>query len=178
MRMLRCRICGDTYLGTEAPSRCPFCVAASDHFVEAGGFSREEDRVPLTEVERDHIRTAVGIERSNARYYLAAASLSGDEDLSSAFKRLAKVEAEHCVVFSRLLGEPRPDDLSTPEGAPENWCAAIEESRSRETRALSFYDEVFAAATNDRVREVFSAIREVERDHLVLDEKAAAQALC
>ena len=178
MRMLRCRICGDTYLGTEAPSRCPFCGAGRDHFVEAGGFSSEEDRVTLTEVERDHIRTAVGIERSNARYYLAAASLSGDEDLSSAFKRLAKVEAEHCVVFSRLLGEARPDDLGAPEGAPEDWCAAIEESRSRETHARAFYDDVVTAATNARIREVFSAIRDVERDHLILDEVAAARAHC
>lgn len=178
MKMLRCRICGDTYLGTEPPSRCPFCGADREYFVEAGGFSSAENQVQLTEVERDHIRTAVGIERSNARYYRAAAALTGDEDLSSTFKRLAKIEAEHCVIFSKLLGEPRPDDLDGSEGSPRDWCSAIEESRSRETRARTLYGEVVAAATNDRVREVFEAIRDVEHDHLAVDEAAAAHARC
>jgi len=27
MKMYRCRICGETYLGAEAPSHCPFCGA-------------------------------------------------------------------------------------------------------------------------------------------------------
>lgn len=178
MKMLRCRICGDTYLGTETPSRCPFCGADTRYFVEAGGFSSAENRLQLTESERDHIRTAVGIERSNARYYRAAASLAGDEDLASAFKRLAKIEAEHCAIFSKLLGEPQPDDLDGPEGAPRDWCEAIKESSSREARARLFYDEVVAAATNVRVKEVFEAIRDVERDHLAVDEAAAAHARC
>lgn len=176
MKLLRCRICGDTYLGTEAPSRCPFCGADVAHFVEAKGFSSAENRVQLTEVERGHIRAAVEIERSNARYYRSAAALAGDEDLSSAFKRLAKIEAEHCAIFSKLLGEPLPDDLDVAEGAPGDWCAAITESRSRETRALAFYGEVVEAATNDRVKEVFGAIRDVERDHLAVDEAAADHA--
>lgn len=178
MKMLRCRICGDTYLGPEPPSRCPFCGATSGHFVEVGGFLSSENQVQLTEVERDRLRTAVEIERSNARFYRAVADLTGDEDLSSTFKRLAKIEAEHCVIFSKLLGEPRPDDLDAPQGAPRDWCAAIDESRARETRAHAFYGEVVAVATNERVREVFGAIRDVELDHLAVDEAAAAHARC
>lgn len=178
MKMLRCRICGDTYLGTDAPSRCPFCGASRDYFVQAGGFTASENRVQLTEVERSHIETAVEIERSNARFYAAAASLSGDEDLASAFKRLSRVEAEHCGIFSKLLGEPKPDDLGEPEGQAASWCDVIAESKSRETRASDFYREVVESATNPRVIEVFTAIMHVERDHLVLDEAAARHAGC
>lgn len=178
MRLLRCRICGDTYLGTEAPSQCPFCGAHAHYFVEPGGYSSSENRVQLTEVERAHVETAIEIERSNTRYYLAAAALQGDEDLSSALKRLAKVEAEHCGIFSKLAGEPKPADLMEPEGDPSAWCEAIAESTRRETRASEFYAEVVAAATNERVREVFTAVMEVERDHLVVDEVAGAHAGC
>ncbi len=178
MKMLRCRICGDTYLGTAAPSRCPFCGAKSDYFVEAGGFSADENKVQLTEVEREHVREAIDIERSNARYYQAVAALPGDEDLASAYKRLSKVEAEHCGIFSKILGEPKPDDLATPEGHPASWCDAIAESAAREKRASAFYAEVVATATNARIKEVFSAVREVERDHIVLDEVAARHAGC
>ncbi|MRR13422.1 ferritin, partial [bacterium] len=27
LKMYRCRICGETYLGYEAPANCPFCGA-------------------------------------------------------------------------------------------------------------------------------------------------------
>ncbi len=178
MKMLRCRICGDTYLGTVAPSRCPFCGATSEHFVEPGGFSASENRVQLTEVERAHIETAVEIERSNARFYLAVSALPGDEDLASAFKRLSKVEAEHCGIFSKLLGEAKPGDLGEPEGSAADWCGAIAESTAREKRASDFYREVVEAATNPRVIEVFTAVMNVELDHLVLDEVASRHAGC
>ncbi|MDZ4168539.1 MAG: ferritin family protein [Coriobacteriia bacterium] len=178
MKMLRCRICGDTYLGTSAPSRCPFCGASAEYFVEPGGFAASENTIQLTELERDHLTTSVEIERSNARFYLAVAALSGDEDLSSAYKRLARVEAEHCGIFSKLLGTPKPDDLATPEGEPADWCAAIAESAAREQRATEFYGEVVAAATNARIIEVFLAVMNVERDHLDLDDVASRYAGC
>lgn len=178
MKFLRCRVCGDTYLGTEAPSRCPFCGASHEYFVEPGGFSTSENAVQLTELERANLRTAVDIERSNTRYYLAAAALGGDEDLASGFKRLARVEAEHCKVFSKLLGEAAPGDLTTPDGDPGDWCGAIAESKARETRAAAFYARAITESTNPRVIEVFSAVTEVERDHLVLDGVAAGHAGC
>lgn len=178
MKMLRCRICGETYLGTSAPSRCPFCGATGDYFVEPGGYSPSENHVQLTELERSHVETAVEIERSNARFYVAVSALPGDDDLASTFKRLSRVEAEHCSVFSKLLGEPKPDDLGSPEGSPADWCAAIAESTARETRASEFYREVVAGATNARVIEVFTAVMNVELDHLALDEAAAAHAGC
>lgn len=178
MKMLRCRICGDTYLGTSAPSRCPFCGASSEYFVEPGGYSSSEDRVQLTEVERQHIETAVDIERGNARFYLAVASLPGDEDLASAFKRLSRVEAEHCGIFSRLLGVRKPSDLDEADGSPVDFCDAIADSIARETRASEFYREVVSSATDPRVIEVFTAVMNVERDHLALDDAARAHAGC
>jgi rubrerythrin len=178
MQFLRCRICGDTYLGTEAPSRCPFCGAADTYFVAPRSFASSENIVQLTEIERENLRVAVEIERSNTRYYLAAAALLNDEDLSSGFKRLARVEAEHCGIFSRLLGEPKPDDLDEADGDPADWCEAITESTSRESHAAAFYAGALTESTNPRVREVFAAVSEVERDHLVLDEVAATLAGC
>jgi len=178
MQMLRCRICGETYLGTAPPTRCPFCGAAQEYFTVPGLFLASEDSIQPTELERSDLEMAIEIERSNARFYVAMAALTGDEVLSSAYKRLSRIEAEHCSLFSRMLGRPKPDDLATPDGNPASWCEAIEESARREAQAATFYAEVMGRATNERMREVFEAVSAVERDHLALDALAAEWAGC
>lgn len=178
MRFMRCRICGDTYLGVEAPSRCPFCGADRRYFVDPGGFSAAENDVQLTEMERRGIERAIEIERSNSRFYAAVALLPDDEALASGYKRLSRVEAEHCSVFCTLAGLRKPVDLSEPSETPATWCEAIAESARRESEANAFYAELAERATNPRVREVVSAVAEVESDHLALDAEASRLAGC
>jgi rubrerythrin len=146
--------------------------------VEGDGYSAEENRLQLTEIEREDLETAVSLERSNARYYLAMASLEGDETLASAYKRLARIEAEHCSLFCKLLDEAKPDDLTTPDGDAAEWCTAIAESARREHNAAEFYAAVVTRATNERIREVFTAVSAIERDHLEFDAAAAKRAGC
>lgn len=176
MRLMRCRICGDTYLGTGTPSRCPFCGAAAFYLVDPDEFSSDENRVDLTEVERADLDTAIELERSNARFYAAMGGLDRDEALASAYKRLSAIEAEHCSVFCKLSGQPKPDDLREPEGDPKSWSDAIEESARRERRAADFYAEAAGRATNPRLREVFEAVSAVEVDHIAIDDITAARA--
>ncbi len=178
MKMFRCRICGETYVGTGVPNRCPFCGADESYMVEGDGYSAAENRLQLTEVEREDLEVAVALERSNARYYLAIAALEGDETLASAYKRLARIEAEHCSLFCKLLDVAKPDDLTTPEGDAGDWCAAIAESARRESSAAEFYAQVVSRATNVRIREVFTAVLAIERDHLDFDAFAAKRAGC
>lgn len=176
MQLIRCRICGETYLGTDTPSRCPFCGAEERYLVGPDEFSVAENAVTVTEVERNDLDTAIALERSNARFYAAMAGLAGDEELASAYKRLSAVEAEHCSLFCKLAGETKPDDLRVPEGEPVSWSEAIAESASRERRAADFYAAAAARATNPRILEVFEAVSAVEVDHLELDELTARRA--
>lgn len=178
MRLMRCRICGETYLGTEPPSRCPFCGVDAIHLADSNRFSSAPDNVQITEIERDDLHTAIQLERSNARFYVAVAALPGNETLASAYKRLSAVEAEHCSLFCKLARETKPDDLKLPEGEPASWCAAIAESAARERRAADFYREARDRATNARIAEVFAAVSAVEEDHLVVDEIARQEAGC
>lgn len=179
MKLLRCRICGETFLGTEAPSRCPFCGAAEHYFVDApSGFSAEENSVQITEIERADLERAIELEHSNARYYADMALNAGSEALASAYKRLSRIEAEHCSVFCKLADERKPEDLGDPGAASGDWCTDIAESLKREQVASAFYAEAASRATNERIREVFSAVAEVERDHIELDGVAARLAGC
>jgi rubrerythrin len=175
VRPIRCRICGETYVGPGIPPACPFCGAHDLYLVDADEFPRGLNDVQLTEVERDLLQQAIAIERSNARYYVAVAKLPGDDALCSAFKRLSRIEAEHCSVFSKLLREPKPTDLDEPEGEVQGWAAAVAESSAREHRAAEFYGQAATSATSLRLREVFTAIASVEVDHIAFDEQAAGR---
>lgn len=178
MNMYRCRICGEIHLGTEMPTRCPFCGAHDRYLGDADSFHASENDVQLTEIERDDVEAAIGLERSNARFYAAVALLDGDEALASAYKRLSRIEAEHCSVFSKLIREPKPSDLAEPADHPADWCAAIAESLRREQTAATFYAKVVGRATNIRVKEIFTAVAAIETDHIAFDGVAAERAEC
>jgi len=179
MKMYRCRICGETYLGTQAPSHCPFCGAHEEHIVDTREYPEDINDVDLTEVERADVLEAIQLERGNARFYFGMGRHKADDPkLASAYRRLAKVEAEHAELFCKLAGVPEPDDLTDPEDVSADWCANIEESIAREQRASRFYAEVVQRATNERIKEVFAAVSDVEADHIELDGEAKALAGC
>lgn len=172
MELYRCRICGDTYLGAEAPTHCPFCGAHRELIVESRAFPESIDDVDVSETERADLEAAVDLETSNTRFYLAVAGQGGNDALRSYFKRLAKVEAEHASVFCKILGRPKPDDLMSQSESTGSWASDIEESLVRESRAVGLYRTFASRATHDRLREVFRAIGDVEADHIVLDQVA------
>jgi rubrerythrin len=169
MRLHRCRICGETYLGRQTPSECPFCGADAAFMVLAEEYPEGLNQVQLTEVERADLETSVELETSNTRFYLAMAARKDNATLSSAYKRLAKVEAEHCSLFCKLAGMPKPADLLEPGDELGSWMADIDDSLRRETRASALYAEFAARATSPRLMEVWQAVSRVEATHIELD---------
>ncbi|MDP2400528.1 MAG: hypothetical protein Q8M66_00980 [Actinomycetota bacterium] len=135
MKMYRCRICGETYLGSEVPSHCPFCGAHSEHIVDTTEYPEDINTVDITEIERNDLIRAIDLELGNTRFYLAMGKSKDDHRLASAYKRLAKVEAEHCELFCKLAGVEEPADLMTPGEAADDWCANIDASVKREQPA-------------------------------------------
>ena len=148
------------------------CGARRELIVTSREFPVDINDVDITDIEREDLEASVEVERSNTRFYLATASQSGNDHLRSYFKRLAKVEAEHCSVFCKLLGRPKPEDLTTPSESTGSWASDIEDSLRREDRAVSLYRSFAQRATTPRVHEVFEAIMAVETDHIALDEIA------
>jgi rubrerythrin len=177
--MYRCRICGETHLGSERPSHCPFCGAHAEFIVDTTDYPEHINDVQVTEVERDDLLQAIELERGNTRFYLGMGDLKADNPkLASAYKRLGRVEAEHCSLFCKLAGVTKPADLTDPDQVSADWCANIEESLAREQRASRFYAEASTRTTNERIKEVFAAVSEVEADHIELDHLAQRIAGC
>jgi rubrerythrin len=172
MKMYRCRICGETYLGSEAPAMCPFCGAHAEFMIDPATYPADINDVQLTEVERADLDTAIDLELSNARFYLAMSLRDDNPALSSAYKRLAKVETEHCSLFCKIARLPKPADLREAGDELGSWEADIGESARRERRASDLYAEFAARATSPRLLEIWSAVSAVEADHIELDALA------
>lgn len=169
MRIYRCRICGETYLGSEPPAMCPFCGAHVELFVDTADYPEDINAVQPTEAERADLEASIDLELANTRFYLSMAQRTDNKKLASAYKRLAAVEAEHCSLFCKLAGQPKPADLREPGGELGSWELDIDESLRRETRASALYAEFSARATTPRLLEVWRAVSAVEADHIVLD---------
>jgi rubrerythrin len=178
MKMYRCRICGETHLGYEKPSNCPFCGAHADLIVLAPEYPTDINAIELTETERADVLESIELERSNTRFYLAMAANRDNDMLASAYKRLARIESEHCSLFCKLARVPKPADLTQPSEASDDWCKNIDESLVRERRASDFYAQVMSRATSERIREVFGAVSGIEADHIDLDGLAKEYAGC
>jgi rubrerythrin len=172
MKMYRCRICGETYLGNDAPTQCPFCGAHMEFLVDTADYPENINYIQLTESERADLDTSIELETANTRFYLAMAARPDNAKLASAYKRLANIEAEHCSLFCKLAKVDKPADLREPGEELGSWEADIDESLVRETRASALYVQFAARATAPRLREVWDAVSDVEADHISLDELA------
>ena len=172
LKIYRCRICGEVYLGYAAPENCPFCGVKTEFLEAPEEYAAGINDVTLTETERADLETSIEIERSNTRFYLGMTGRDDNDTLRATYKRLAKVEAEHCSVFCKLAKVHKPTDLLTPGDTTGAWKTDIEESLKRENRATALYAEFALRATSPRLREVWRAISEVEADHITLDDLA------
>eukprot|EP00727_Mastigamoeba_balamuthi_P013075 m51a1_g8390 hypothetical protein (210) ;mRNA; f:209072-209991 len=167
----KCLICGETYLGTEATTHCPYCGAHAEHLVNPEAFPADINgvRAGLTESERRDLRESIDTEMYNARYYNGMAKIKQHPAyLCGVYKRLASIEAEHCGIFCKLLGVSKPD-VKAPMEIKDEWVSNIRESLSREERAHEQYAMFGSRATSPRLRQVWTALAAVELDHIVLE---------
>lgn len=178
MKIYRCLICGDTYIGSSKPSQCPFCGSHSPLIVLSVEYPPNINEVKLTKTEKADLLHSVELELYNTRFYVAMGKQDHDSMLASAYRALAKVEREHLIVFSKLLKQPVPAELSDPLDIPEDWCANIEASSAQEIEARDFYREAAGRAVDPRVRQVFFAIADVEADHISVDRITHAYVGC
>ncbi|MDK1031472.1 MAG: ferritin family protein [Planctomycetia bacterium] len=168
VKVFRCRICGDPYIGENPPTRCPFCGAQAKYIIDAHDWDTGEFDVELTEVSKKNLAAALELELDNTAFYscaLESAKSAGDEYMAAKFKSLMKVEREHASTICKFLkgsacGEP-----------PEGTCSAdgIENSKEghqREDRAIKAYSRFRREATEPRMKEFLGALVEIETEHI------------
>lgn len=163
MNPYKCQVCGETYLGSWEPDRCPFCGAAGYNLVPPAEWVNHEG-IELSDETRKHLVAAFDLEMDNASFYRACASKAETRISESIFKRLSKHEVEHAELITDLIGER---DLSLrPADCPDSDEDKFADAHRREMRAIKFYLEVADSAPEPRVSEVMRSLAEVESEHL------------
>ena len=169
IKVFRCRICGDPYIGSEAPKQCPFCGAAQIFFIEAQDWNPNEFNVSLSDLSRKNLEAALQLELDNAAFYDCAknvADKAGDHYSLAKFKALMKVEREHASAISKFLKISRPE--LEKQACNANSNANSKEGWEREDRAIKAYAKFRDEATEKRLKEFFGSLVEIETDHLNL----------
>ena len=168
VKLWRCIICGDPYIGENPPSNCPFC-GAHEPFIKEAKQAVVIFEVPLSEKDRANAERALQVEVSNATFYFCAAEKTDDAEGKLLFKALGKIEAEHAAIWRKVLRLPK-----VPAGSEtchtEN-VKNLNESHERETRAIAFYKKAAEESDHERLIQIFEALVEIETDHLHLSEE-------
>ncbi|MEJ6949945.1 rubredoxin-like domain-containing protein [Natronospora cellulosivora (SeqCode)] len=163
MKPWRCQICGETYLGKEAPDRCPYCGAAGKNKVSPAEYI-DFGVVEMSEKSRKDLEYALELEMNNTAFYKKCAANAENQINMAIFKRLAKHEGEHAELIADML-DIEEGDLPEVE-IPENDKERFELAHEHEQKAINFYLEVARTAPETRVRDVFAALSDVELEHL------------
>ncbi|UCB58509.1 MAG: ferritin [Thermoplasmatales archaeon] len=172
IKVFRCRICGDPYLGDEAPTQCPFCGAPTRFFVEAKDWNPDEFNVDLSKITQKNLEAALQLELDNAAFYDCAKNMADKADDHyglAKFKALMKVEREHASAISKFLKISLPE--LEKQICSENSKANSKEGYEREDRAIKAYSKFRDEAIEPRLKEFFGALVEIETDHLDLHKK-------
>ena len=170
MKVYRCRICGEVYIGRERPNTCPFCGAHEKYFVLAKDWKLLESKT-LSGASKEHLQKALELEIDNTNFYKAVSEKSKDVYVSSMFKGLSKIEREHASTICRHLKIEKPDSNVGSDKALDSDKENIEESNKREKRAVKFYTEAMRQVSEEEIKEFFKALTEIESDHIILTEQ-------
>ena len=165
MRPLRCLICGETYIGSEAPDRCPYC-GVEGRFVKDAAEYVNYDGMEMSEQSQNFIKQAMKIEASNVAFYECAAENAENEVIRALFKRIGKHEAEHLELLADHLGveEPELED----EDCSDDDTINMKQGHDREDRAVQMYMRFAQEAPEPRIKKIFAAISGIEQEHYKL----------
>ncbi len=172
IKVFRCRICQEPYIGEDPPTRCPFCGAKQEHFVLAQDWDWSQYQVEISEISKANLHAALKLELDNTAFYLCAtnaAEKAGDDYGYAKFKALRKVESEHAEVIARALqiDEPDLEAISCSSDFKEN----TKEGWEREDVAIKAYSRFAEEAPEPQLKFFFSTLVEIEKDHLDLHLK-------
>ncbi len=171
VQVFRCKICGEAYVGNSKPTHCPFCGAPVKWLIDAKEY--KEPKVPeLTEISRKNLEFSYNLEINASKIYQCMRKKSKDEFIIGMMKALSKVELEHAELIGKLIGKGPSCKIPFEEGlCTEDREESLNKTKELETDAIAHYKKFLEEATEQRVKDIFEALIDVEQDHLNLTEK-------
>ena len=164
-----CRICGDPYLGASKPTHCPFCGAPFKYIILAKEWV--EPVVKLSQESANDLVRALELEIDNTEFYLCASRLKESGFVASQlFRNLARHESEHMSAINKILKLENLPEPPNPGFCHTNLEGNFKEAHMRESRAIKLYSEAAKRANDPRIKELFTALVEIESEHLKISE--------
>lgn len=169
MKVFRCKICGDPYLGEEIPTNCPFCGAPAKYIISAKEWE-EPDILTISDISKKNLEASLQIEIENASFYLCASEMTDNVEGKQLFRALSKIEREHASTISKILLIPKPTITPDRLACYPTYQENLKDSHHREERAIKLYGQFFKEAEEPYIKEIFQALTLIESDHLKLAE--------
>jgi rubrerythrin len=174
----RCSVCGEVTLSAKRPSECAFCGADSAYIDVAEDVPADLNHLqgaPLDERDRENLEASLAAELADSeRYFSMAAEIGKNPECiwqQAMFKRLARVEAEHASIFSKLLSTSSEWHSavgtagSSGRSTTGDVTKAHAESIAGEEAASGRYSEYARGAHAERLAYVWCALAAVEQTH-------------
>ena len=163
IKLYVCRICGEPYLGGEAPDDCAFCGAPKSYLRPIEEFS-ELWKTELNEQEKKDMQETLDLEINAAAYYQ---KVSDNEKKYSKqnrlFKQLTRVEKEHVDIAAKFLNIEMPEIKGEePKGSIEK---DLERTKELEKGAIEKYQQFLKNADNTNVKIFYVALIHAEQGH-------------
>ena len=158
-----CKICGEPYIGGDAPDDCPFC-GAQKSYIKSSEEYQELWKTELSEQEKTNMQETLNLEINATAYYLDITKTN--EKYSKAnrlFKQLARVEKEHAEIAVKFLGIDLPEIKG--ERTKGSFEKDLERTKELETEAITKYQGFLKNATNINVKNFYTALIHAEQGH-------------
>lgn len=167
MKTWICEICGDAYIGEHKPSECPFC-GARQAFIKEGSVAKPvtEVKTELSELTVKNLQETLRLEMEANAIYLCMAGKTDSYEVMKMYKRLAKVELEHAIICTKLLQIPMPEMGS--ELCSDDTVENFQKTIALEDHAQGLYAKFAKEAVETHMKIMFTALTQVERDHIEL----------
>lgn len=167
MKTYICEICGDAYLGEGKPTSCPFCGARAAFIKEGKGANPVVNiKEDLSEISQKNLKETLNLEMRANAIYTCMAGKATTYEIMKMYKRLAKVELEHAIICTKILGiemPPAGSEICSDQDI-ENFQKTIE----LEDHASSLYSEFAKTSTEKHIKILFTALNQAEQDHIEL----------
>ncbi|KKQ04637.1 MAG: hypothetical protein US25_C0052G0007 [Candidatus Moranbacteria bacterium GW2011_GWE1_36_7] len=170
MKTYICEICGDAYLGEGKPTSCPFCGARSA-FIREGKDAKPvvEVKEQLSELTVKNLQETLRLELEANAIYLCMAAKTDSYEIMKMYKRLAKVEMEHAIICTKIMQIPMSEAGS--ESCSDDVVENFQRTLVLEDHAAGLYAKFAREANEKHVKIMFTALNQVETDHIELIKK-------
>lgn len=150
---------------------CPFCGVRKSYLSEDDEIITIESNL-LSENALKIIDHAVKLELFNGDFYNIAAKMAKSMEVKKTFEALAKIEIFHSRVHQKLGGFVEVPNLNKVNyDKYDSDSALLELAKQKEEHAVAYYEKYKNEVNNNNLFEIFEALADVEREHIILVKK-------